>query len=185
MKKRFIITLLVSALILTGCGAKNEGAKEETKTEYFDFTVTEFVETLDDEYYTHLTYNDAVPLDDGTITNTYTHGSPGDSSAPMVHYRINYDEKTEKVLRITFTIHKDLDTDDHVLNLTHYFLHVAEVSSVIEPDIDSEALLDEIVEGFAENEININAALCDREKFNLFATNGDSYFDAMFTPKTT
>lgn len=180
MKKSFIIMLLVSAIIITGCGTKNEGVKEETKTEYFDFTVTDFVDTLSEEYFTHLTLISTVPVDDGIKINSYTCGTLGYS--PLVHYQISYDEKTEKVTHISFFLDKDFETDLSDLVLAHYFIHVQTVSSVIEPDIDNEALLDEIVTGFAEKKLNTSAALCERKKFTLYAFNSDSYFDASFQP---
>lgn len=160
----------------------SEGNTEEEQPTYFEFTVTEFVDTLGDEYFTHLTYIATVPLDDGSIVNTYTHGSPSDSSAPMVHYQITYDETTEKVSHVSFFLDKNFKTDISNLALTHYFIHVGIVSSVIEPDIDAEALMDEIAKGFTENELNVKMAFCDREKFTIIALENDSYYDASFAP---
>lgn len=177
MKQRFIIMLLVSFVLFTGCGSKSEGEKlEENTISYFDFTVSDFVDTLSEEYFTHLTFVTAVTKDDGTKTNTYTNGTPGDNSAPMVHYLVSYDKTTEKVTHISFFLNKEFETDISDLVLTHYFLHVGAVASAIEPNIDSGALMDEIADGFTENEF----AVCNREKFSLHAFSGE-YLDASFT----
>jgi hypothetical protein len=42
--------------------------------------------------------------------------------------------------------------------------------------------MDEIAKGFTEDELNLKAASCDREKFTLFASYNDSYYDASFAP---
>lgn len=188
--KRILILTLAALFVFNGCGNNGEATQETTKTvaeektEYFDFTVTEFVDTLADEYFTHLTFIATVPTDDGKKINTYTNGSPSSTTAPMVHYSITYDEKTEKVENVSFFLDKNFETDIPDLVLTYYFIHVGVVSSVIEPDIDTQVLFDEINKGFNDKELNLNAALCDRNKFQLYASNGGSYVDAMFTPKT-
>lgn len=160
----------------------SEGNTEEEQTTYFDFTVTEFVDTLWDEGFIHLSYFDTVPLDDGSVVNTYTNGNTSDSSAPMVHYLITYDKQTEKVSHISFFLNKDFETDASSSALVHYLLHVDAVSRTIESDIDTATLFDEIVQGFSENELDSNTVFCEREKFTIIALENDSYYDASFAP---
>lgn len=184
MKKILILTL-AALFVFSGCTNKGEATETTTtateeKTEYFDFTVTEFVDTLADEYFTHLTFIATVPTDDGRKINTYTNGSPSDSIAPMVHYQITYDEKTEKVDYINFFTDRDFETVLPDLVLTHYFIHTGAVSSVIEPNIDVDLLLDEIAKGFKENDPAF--AIYKGEKFELTATYNDKYCDASFRP---
>lgn len=156
----------------------SEGNTEEEQTTYFDFTVTEFVDVLGDEYFTHLTYIDTVTLDDGSTVNSYTFGSPSDSYAPMVHYSITYDKQTEKVSRVWLTIDKDFETDTSDSGLVHYLIHVDAVSRTIESDIDTDSLMGEIVQGFTEEELKF--AICNREKFMLHATEFDTFYTASF-----
>ena len=85
MKKCFLILLLISSVLFTGCSTKEE-------TKYFDFTVSELVETLNKEYNIDLKSSNIVDSEDGSKSAAYTFNQENRFS----HYQITYNEK-EKV----------------------------------------------------------------------------------------
>lgn len=175
MKKRFIIMLLSSVILFTGCGSKVE--KEETKTEYFNFTPTELITELEE------CLIDVTPMGDfetedktarvaayASTTDVFQTDSENVSS--QIHYQITYDDITDKASYISFFLSKDA-TKAH----ERYLYHIFSIASFIDGNINTDNLSDAISAGLSENDF----AIFTGEKFKLHVTSSEEYLDASFT----
>lgn len=179
MKKGFIITLLVSAVILTGCGAKNDGVKEEEKKEYFDFTASEMVDRLGAEWLIDFTPIAVVDNEEKTekIAN-YTaevtfFDLDGDDAVPTLEYMFTCDDTTDKVSYIL------LFTDRGTAEAAGHFLyHISAIVQGIDPNANTEDIDTAIENGFNEYDF----AIYEGEKYVLHASRSDEYFSVSFSP---
>jgi hypothetical protein len=176
MKKRFIITMLLVALVLTGCSSKGEDKKER-----FDATVTELVETLNSKYVIGLTPVMVIDAEEkGTKIASYT--CPIGNSK-NIHYMVHYDETTDNVSYISFFFDKNIG--DIKKALTYYYIHIGAIAEIIEPTVDIGAIYDEISNVNGVNEGFDGSATYKTEEFYMSASCDDTYFHANFTPIET
>lgn len=181
MKKNLIITLLVSAIIITGCSTNNEGVKEETKTEYFDFTATEIVNKVSTDWLIDFTPVMVVDNEEET-EKIFTYSSTNDvfyTSDDIIgesaSYSIVCDDKASKASSISFFFDKDST------EVTERFLyHISSIAQSIDPNVNTDDVLETINNGFNDNDF----AIYNGDKFNLFVSCSDEYFNALFTPKS-
>ena len=174
MKKRFIATLLASALSITmlaGCGT----AKEE-QTECFDFTAPELVSELD-EWLIDLTELDAYTFDDATdkviayVSNKDVFTTDADTYYAMMHYDIYCNNETDEVSSLSFFI--DRNSADAA---SRYLYHISSVAQSIDENVNTETIYDTIV---TDSEID---GLYSGEHFIIRAYNDENYYHATFIP---
>ena len=179
MKKSFIATILIAAVSLTGCATKKE---EEKVTEYFDFTATEFVDYLAEEWLIDLvpitTIDDAEGQ--GKIS-TFTFSTENDSIDTMMHYMISYDDITKKISYISFNFDKSF-MDDLSNARTRFRYHIGCIAEFIEPGIDAETVFDAISNVNGINEDADGMATYKGKDFSLLAYCLDTSFNASFRP---
>lgn len=171
--------LLVSAIIITGCGTKNEGVKAETKTEYFDFTESEMVDKLSTDWL--IDFTPIAVVDNKEKTGkiaSYTAEVPvlnmgGEGDANMMHYLFAYDDTTNEVSHISFFTNRDEQ------KAAEYFLyHIYAISQSIDQNANTDDITTAIKNGFNECDF----ATYNGVNFELNAFRNDEYFDASFTP---
>ena len=167
MKKRFIATILIAAVTLTGCATKEN-------TELFDFTVTELVDTMSDEFLLSLEHSTTIDdAENDTKISAYRWWTD-ENKGNAFQYQISYDDAEEKVSHISFFFDKSIK-DARI----YYLLHIGAIAEIIEPGIDTEAVFDAISD---VNGIENATEIYTGESFYLFASCSDTYFDASFRP---
>lgn len=179
MKKSFIIMLLVSAIVFTGCGAKNEEAKEETKTEYFDFTATEIVNKVSTDWLIDFTPITVVDNEEkiekiatfNSITDVFN--TDKDDIDAMIHYQFHYDDTTHKVSYISFFMDRN-----STKAAERYLYHIDAIALSIDPNANTDNIFDAIEKGFNDYDF----AIYKGENFELYASRSDEYFNVSFTP---
>lgn len=167
MKKRFIATILIAAVSITGCATKKNA-------ERFGITATELVETMSDEFLLNLEHSDTIDdTENDTKISVYSWRTYENQDKPF-YYQISYDDTSEKVSHISFFFNKSIE-DARI----YYLLHIGAIAEILQPGIDTEAVFDAI------SNVNDNADVTEMyegENFNLFASCGDVYFNASFSP---
>lgn len=175
MKKSFIITMLVVALVLTGCSTKGEVA-----TECFDFTPVEIVDGLEDCLIDFIAF-EVVDNEEkaekiatyGSITDVFN--ADKDNIDAMIHYQFNYDDTTHKVSHISFFMDRNsIDAGKR------YLYHIYSIASYIDPNTNTDDISTEITNGFDK----LDFAIYEGENFVLNAGRNDEYFNVSFTPNT-
>ena len=124
MKKRFIIILLTSIVLLTGCDTKGELTKE-----YFDFTPAEIIDELEC-CMIDFTAFDVIDNEEkaekiatyGSITDVFN-TDESDTNA-MIHYQFNYDDTTYKVSYISFFMDRNA-SEAAKRYLYHIYSHIS------------------------------------------------------------
>lgn len=184
MKKRFVITLLLAAVFLNGCGAEREADKteinkaEEKQTECFAFTVTEIVDKLNADCLIDFTPIAVVDNKEKTAKiATYTSSATAfniDSAenTPMMHFSFNYDNKTDKVSRISFFTDRD-----EAKAFEHYLYHVLSIAQSIDPNVNTNDISNTIRTGLNNNEF----ATYTGKNFDMFASCSGDFLNASFT----
>lgn len=173
MKKRFIITLLVSALVFTGCGTKNE----EEKTQYFDFTKNEIVNELE-EWLIDYTLITIIDYEETEKIATYTCGSDvititNGVDDGLLHYKFVYNDETNKVSSISFFLEEDIEQ-----SRARYLYHISSISQSIDPNVNIDEIYDTVKDGLNGE----GFAIYNSENFILHASKSDDYFNAHFKP---
>lgn len=178
MKKIILLALMVPVVFCAGCSPRKEAPPETPeKTEYFDFTVEEFVEELSSDYLIRLK-----PLQSFTDEETsstyavYTYSTEDDTSYTKMFYYITYDNTTEKVSRINFSVDKSF-MGDIKYALARYYYHTDAVVKIIDPSADVEKIWDSI--SFSTDETG-STSMYKGKNFTLLATNTESNFDSSF-----
>lgn len=197
MKKILTVALLVSAVFFTGCAkeaaTETNGATTETEAltrkvptetkentpEYFNITHMEFTEALADKYLIDLDFFKTVDGDTGEKITSYTFMTENDTAETMMHYQVTYDETTDNIYTILFMVDKDF-----MGNLenayTRFFYHVAAVSSVIAPTVDTDKVYDSLKGIGAADEVKVYTD----DVMSLVASNHDDYITAVFVSPT-
>ena len=177
MKKGFIITMLLAAIVLTGCGSKGEIKTEEAKTEYFDFTATEIVSSLEEEFlidFTPITVVDSYKETEKILSytsETDIFNRDEYNIKANIHYQFTCDDITNKVSSISFFIDKN-----SIKAAERFFLHLFSIASCIDPNTNTDDVGNAIEKGFDEND----CALYRGENFELYAYQNDKYLDVLF-----
>lgn len=184
MKKILILTL-AALFVFTGCSSKGE------EKEYFDFTVTELVDELEYDNLIDLTQiavvdgeekNEKIATYTATteildiLNEVYNDDVDSKETIPVIHLLITYDNETNKVSYISF-----FNDSQQFRAKEHFNYHILCLASCIDPDIDTDVVLDEIENNkmiIGESE----ASSYYTEKFTLNTHYNDSYYDANFTP---
>lgn len=138
MKKGFIIMLLVSAVVLTGCGAKNEGAK----TECFDFTETEIVSELEScliDFVQMAVVDDKDKNIVSYISTDDVFTTDNEEVYASMHYSIVCNKTTDEVQSISYFIDKN-----STKAAERFFYHLFSIASSIDPNADSDTMADAI-----------------------------------------
>ena len=179
MKKGFIITLLLTAIVLTGCSSKGEIKTEEAKTEYFDFSPTEIVSRLEEEFLIDFTpfnvvdsYKETETIVSYTSKTDIFNRDEYDINA-NIHYQFTCDDITNKVSSISFLIDKN-----SAKALERYFLHMLSIATCIDTNTNIDDISNAIEKGFNENDY----AIYRGENFELYATQNDKFLDVLFNP---
>lgn len=181
MKKGFIITLLLTAIVLTGCSSKGEIKTEEAKTEYFDFSPTEIVNSLEELEIDFIPMG-VIDSEEKTekiatyssVTDVFNHNK--DDIDAIIHYIITYDDTTNKVSKISFFFNRH-----STLARWRYLLHLKSIAEYINPNTNWDDISNAIEKGFNENDY----AIYRGENFELYATLSDAYLNASFQPTET
>lgn len=179
MKKGLIITLLLATVVLAGCNTKGEIAKKEEEKLYFDFSHTEIVSKLQDEFF--IDFTDLFTAD-GTekgeriasydsIADLFL--SKTDIYEATVNYFFTYDAITDNVSKISFIMDRNLS-----LSLERYLYRVGSIIACIEPTLDTEKILNEIEKGFNECDF----AIYEGEILEIHASRSEELFTASFRP---
>ena len=178
MKKGFIITMLLAAIVLTGCGLKGEIKTEEAKTEYFDFTATEIVNSLE-EWLIDFTPFNVVEADEKTekivsyTSKTDVFNKDEYDIKANIHYQFTCDDITNKVSSISFFIDKN-----SAKAAERYLYHIFSIASCIDPNTNTDDISNAIEKGFNENDY----AIYRGENFELYALQNDEFLDVLFKP---
>ena len=178
MKKILILTL-AALFVFTGCSSKGEATEEK---EYFDFTVTEFVDTLKDEYTIWLDLYSNFSYEDGTSIARYTYETTNDDIDTAVQYVLSYDSVNKKVSQISVDVDKNFMLDVEGAAFTRFLVHTGVVSSFIDPDTNTEVLNDTIATGILESELQ--AGIYEGANFSVVTTDMElsESFSAVFLP---
>jgi hypothetical protein len=178
MKKRFIATILIAAVSLTGCATKGEDKTEEVKTECFNFTSTEIVSNLEELLieFTPITVVDNEEKREKIATyasqdDVFT--TDNETEYGMIHYQFTYDDLTDKVSTISFHIDRNSPAAAR-----RYLYHIYSIASCIDPNANDDDISNAIESGFKEYDF----AIYEGENFKLNAFRSDNYFDASFRP---
>lgn len=176
MKKFFASIVLFSFVFISGCG----GAKEAPAA-CFDFTYTELVDALSENWMIDLELVKTIDDEENKQKIArYTFSTYNDTAETMMHYSVIYDDATNKVSRISFTVDKDFMGD--VTNArTRFYYHIDAIAETINPTINKDEIYDKIKESKIEAEES-NAAYYTNDDFVLLASANDTYFDAYFAP---
>ena len=177
MKKGFIITMLASAILLTGCSTKGEIVEKE----YFDFTPTEIVSELEDCL---IDFTPMAVVDNkekaekiatcSSITDVFNTNK--DDIDAMIHYQFNYDDETHKVSYISFFLDRN-----SAKAAERYLYHLDTIATIIDPNVNTDDIFDAIEKGFNE----FDFAIYEGENFELYATRSGEYFNVSFRPIET
>lgn len=179
MKKGFIITMLLVALVLTGCNT-NEGAKtEKAETKYFDFSPADITDELKTNSLIDFTPMSVVDNEEkaekiatfSSITDVFNTNK--DDIDAMIHYQFNYDDTTYKVSRISFFMDRN-----STKAATRYLYHIDAIVLSIDPNANTDDIFEEIEKGFND----YGFAIYEGENFELNASRSDKYFNVSFTP---
>lgn len=178
--KTFLIislsVFLASAVVFLSAKIVNPIISQQSKTECFDFTNTEFITLLNEKY--DIGLNSVTVIDSkekGSKIATYTCDA-GNDIDEMVHYSVQYDEITDNVSYISFFFDKNIDDVEEALTL--YYTHIGAIAKTIEPTVDIGAIYDEIINGFKGD----NFAIYEGVNFGLNAMCDDEYYHASFAP---
>lgn len=180
MKKRLIATLLFLAVVLTGCSTKGEDKTEDAKTNCFDFTATEIVNSLEEWLieFTPIAVVDNEENSEKIVTYTSQNDvftTDTEAEYDLMHYHFTCDDITNKVSRISFYI----DRDSSVAT-KRYLYHIYSIASCIDPSTNTDDITNTIESGFKEYDF----AIYEGESFELNASRSDNYFNVSFTPHT-
>lgn len=176
MKKRFIATILIAAVSLTGCATKGE---KEAK--YFDFTASEFVEAMSDNFLLSLDYFTTIEDEENSSEMSTYLWHADDNIDNSFHYQIEYNDTTEKVSHISFFFDKSFKGDLEDARI-YYLLHIGAIAEIIEPGIDTEVIFDAISNVNGINEDADGMATYKGKDFSLLAYCLDTSFNASFGP---
>lgn len=174
MKKGFIISILLAAVVLAGCSTKGEIA-----TDYFDFTRAEIIDGIEacDIGMTISVITDSEEKTEKIAAYTSTKDGftdiEGLSSPKPINYLITYDDTTYKVSRVCFFFDRNTALADF-----RYLLHTKSIAEYIDPNANWDDISSTIDNGFNE----LDFAIYDGEKFTLHASRDDKYFNVSFTP---
>ena len=175
--KKLLITFMAMVMMISVAGCSTQTPTQEQKA--FDITINELVDRLDAECMIDLTPVTVIEDKDGSKIATYTFSTENDSIDTSMHYQIDYDDTTKKVSYINFFFSKNFMGD--VTNAhTRYLYHISAIAEILSPDINIDALYDEIntVNGTNENSSEIS----ENDTFTLFAYCSEEYFNASFRP---
>lgn len=178
MKKRFIISLLLAAIFITGCNTKGEIAKKEEEKLYFDFSHTEIVSNLEDSL---IDFTPVSVFDNEDKTEkiaTYTSitdvfNTDKSNIDAMIHYQFNYDDETDKVSYIHFFMDRN-----ETKAAERYLYHIYSIAECIEPNVNTDDITATMEKGFNEYDF----AIYKGKNFELNVSRSEEYFNASFTP---
>lgn len=176
MKKKIIVILLASAVILAGCSSTKEVAKS---IETFDFTPAEMTDELKTNRLIDFTAFDVVDTEEkaekiatfGSITDIFNDDN-GDTDA-MIHYSFTYDSTTYNTSCISFFMDRN-----STAAAERYLYHIYSIASCIDPSANTEEISSAIENGFNDN----GFAIYKGKNFVLNASRSEKYFSANFTP---
>lgn len=179
MKKGFIFTMLLVALVLTGCSSKGEVKTEETETKYFDFTPADITDELKTNSLIDFTPMGVVENKEkaekiatfSSITDVFN-TDKNDIDA-MIHYQFNYDDTVYKVSHISFFMDRN-----STKAAERYLYHIFSIAQSIDPNANTDEISTAIENGFNDYDF----AIYEGENFELNASRSDDFFNVSFTP---
>lgn len=182
MKKFVLLTLMIPVVFCAGCTTKEETPPETPETpetletlEYFDFTVEEFVDDLE-EFSVDLKF-----IEEQDAFSTYSAKVEGYTPEATTFYFIHFDSVTKKVSKVSISVSKT-SIDDIYDVLEQYYYNVGAVAGTIDIYEDTAEILGSISWVTDENETYSSYL---GEKFHFFAMNGEQTFVGLFSPNNT
>lgn len=178
MKKGFIITMLLAAIVLTGCSSNEGGKIEEAETKYFDFTPREIINELE-ECLIDFTPMGVVDNEEkaeqiatySSITDVFNFDK--DDIDAMIHYMFTCDDTTHKVSHISFFMDRN-----STKAAERYLYHIFSIAQSIDPNANTDEISTAIENGFNDYDF----AIYEGKNFKLHASRSGEYFNASFTP---
>lgn len=178
MKKGFIISMLATAVVLTGCNAPKEEAKDYIKKAAFDFTPAEIVDTLrvEEIEFTPMAVVDSKEKDEkiaaySSLTDVFN--TDKENIGAMIHYQFTYDDTTYKVSRIHFFFDRY-----STLATFRYLYHIKSIANYIDPNTNWDDISATIDKGFNDYDF----AIYEGENFEIYASRSDEILSVSFAP---